>query len=151
MITLPPKLDCEAFRRKLAGLSSPDRRGETDRAEIRDLAVRWVTILARLFGDDLDRKTLWDRIDSAIESACSKVADGDMDRWATLCLEHVKASPGKSAACDALTHMLTLWTEATAEQNIEFVAYCARHRYSLLVHGRAAWQDEKAAKAEVQE
>lgn len=145
-----PTLDTEAFRRKLAGLADPDRTpGMSEKAEVRETASRFCSILAHLFGEDLERMTLWSRIDSALETAGAKVSDDDLDRWATLCLEHVQASAAKAAACDALRTLLETFAVRTPEWRHELLNYVATHRYAVVVRGRARWEEVKAGRIEL--
>lgn len=139
-----PVLDTEAIRRKLAGLTDPSRKpGGTERTEIRDIASRCCSILAHLFGEDLDRLTLWSRIDSALETAGAKVSDDDLDRWLSLCLEHVKADAGRAAACDSLQQVIETFAVRPAEWRHELLAYIATHRYAVVARGRARWEQVK--------
>ena len=137
-----PVSSTEEFRRKLAGLADPMRPsgGDAEAADVRDAAVRLGTILARLFGDDLDRKTLWGRIASAFETACSKVDDGDLDRFASLCLEHVKADPGSAAACEPLGATLEMFASRPIEWRQAFARHCRTHSYALVARTRARWE-----------
>lgn len=132
------ELDGEAFRRKIAGLADPSSgAGAISNVVIRDTAIRFVSILAHLFGEDLERITLWDRIGSALETADAKCSSDDTDAYATLCLEHIKAAPGRVAACDALLAVLGMLNQAKIEDRTAFLAYLRVHRFSALVHARA--------------
>lgn len=145
-----PALDAQEFRRKLAGLADPDRRpGETEKVEVRETAVRLCSVLAHLFGESLDRLTLWGRIGSAFETACARVSDDDLDRWLNLLLEHVQADPVQVAACDALTQLVQTWAVRPPEWRHALLNYCRSHRYPLLTHGRARWELVKRKEAEL--
>ncbi|MGE4195966.1 MAG: hypothetical protein AB7G11_02425 [Phycisphaerales bacterium] len=100
--------------------------------------------MASLFGDDLDRKSLWSRIGSAIETACAKVSDDDLDRFVTLCLEHVAADPSATAACPPLLQVLETFAQRPPEWRFAFLAWFRSHRYAAIVHGRARWEGVKA-------
>ena len=143
-------LTYDVFRQKLAGLLDPDRKcGVAEKEAVKQDAIRFVCVLAHLFGDDLDRKTLWSRIDSALVTAHAKTSDDDLDRFASLCLEHVQADPGKAAACDALTQLSQTWGMRDPEWRHALLAYIATHRFALLTHGRARWEDVKGKKVEL--
>lgn len=150
--TPPPLavLDAEAFRRQLAGLADPDR-GATpaEDVEIRDTLKRFCSVLAHLFSEELDRVTLWSRIDSALEAACAKVADGDFERWASLCLDHVKADAARAAACDALGQILGTAAVRTPEWRQAFIRRAAAVRYAVVVAARARWEDVKAGRVDL--
>jgi hypothetical protein len=146
-IPLPlPTIDYAAFRQSILGLSDPAARTQSvgEKEAVKQDAIRFCTILAYLFSDDLDRVTLWGRIGSAFETALAKVgSDSDLDRFADLCLDHVKAEAGKSAACDALTTMRQTWEARPVEWRNAFLAYIRMHRYAVLTHGRARWDGVK--------
>lgn len=145
MIAPPlPRFDADAFRRKLAGLTDPDRKPEAgEKTEIRETAIRFCTILAHLFGESLDRVTLWERIGSALSTSIAKVSDDDLDRFTTLCLEHVQAEDGKTAACEPLLSLLQTFSVRPREWRMAFVHYLGTHRTAALVHARARWQEVK--------
>lgn len=145
-----PVLDTEAFRRKLAGLEDPlardpDTPGE--KAEIRALAAELVATLADLFGPDLDRKTLWSRIGSALETADARVSDDDLERFASLCLDHVKAEPGRAAAHEGLGDLLATFAGRPTEWRFAYLGYLRSHRYPALQFGRRRWEEIRASRA----
>ncbi len=147
--TLQP-LDTELFRRKLAGLVDPDRvPGRAEHETVRQDAIRFVTVLAHLFGESLDRITLWEKIGAALRTSLAKVADGDLDRFANLCLEHIVAEDSKVAACKALLQLLESWANRPPEWRQAFLHYITTHRIPLLVHGRKRWEEVKEAKIEL--
>ena len=59
-------------------------------------AIRFCSILASVFGEDLDRMTLWDKIGNALVSACSKSPD-DIDAFINNCLISIKSDFAKSS------------------------------------------------------
>lgn len=132
------------FRRQLAGLADPQRRAtETEKVAVKESAIRFISVLAQLFGDTLDRLTLWGKIGSALEAAHAKVSDDDLDRFADLCLEHVQADPGHAAACDALSQLRGEWAVWPPETRHAFLGYIGSHKYAVLTHGRARWERVK--------
>lgn len=139
-----PKMDYQAFRQKLAGLLDPERKIEvSEKLEIKEAAIRLCTIFASLFGDALDRITLWERIGSALRTSCAKVSDDDIDRFLALCLEHIQAEDSKVAACQPLLQMVDTWTARPTEWKFAFLAYINSHRTPLLVHARSRWEGVK--------
>lgn len=116
---------------------------------MKETAARLCSILADLFGPDLDRLTLWTRIESALVTAFAKSNDGDMDYYMTLCLEHVKAEAGRVAASEALASLLSQFAARPVEWRQRFVRYVNAHRLALLVHGRARWEQVKAKAVEL--
>ena len=150
----PPPLaivDFEAFRRELAGLSAPGSKGSAiTPVAIKEMAIRFVTILAELFGDDLDRLTLWGRIDTALATSLARVGSSDdVDLFASLCLDHVKADAGRSAACQPLLATLDTFGRAPAEDRQAFLAYFRDHRYPAIVFGRQRWDRVKKKEVEL--
>ena len=117
--------------------------------EIRDAASRFCSILAHLFGESLDRLTLWTKIGTALETAAAKIADDDLDGFVALCLESVKADSAKTAACGPLSSMLDIFLVRTPEWRREFIAYVASHRLVVVVRGRQRWELYKGKKIEL--
>lgn len=149
---LPPiaVIDFDEFRRKLAGLSSPESRSAMTPAVIKDMAVRFVTILADLFGDDLERITLWTRIDTALATSLAKVgSSNDIDQFASFCLEHVKAEAGQSAASQPLLAILDTMNRVPSEDRHAFLGYFRDHRYPAIVFGRQRWELVKKKEVEL--
>jgi len=105
--------------------------------------------LAKHFGDSLDRTTLWSRIDSALSTACSKTADGDLEQFAHLCFEHVQADPGSVAACGSTLAILETFAMRPAAWRLAFIAHIQTHRYPVIVHGRRRWEQVKSGEAEL--
>lgn len=127
-------------------MTDPERREATagERVAVKDSAIRLCALLARHFGEGLDRLTLWDRIGSAWEVALSKVGgDPDLFRLASLLLEHVQADPAAAARCDGLAGLYAEWEGWPDETRHAFLAYCRAHRYPLLAFGRQKWERMK--------
>ena len=148
-----PVLDTQAFRQKLAGLvdvsAIPDgQAGMGYVREFRDLSARTCCILCHLFGDSLDRTTLWERIGTAIKTAVAKCGDGDIDRFYSLLVEHVQADFGKAAACSALLQVLT-YRERPDSWRQQFVRWIGTNTFAVLSHGRARWELVKKGEAEL--
>lgn len=138
-------LDTEALRRKLAGLADPSTSsGAISPPAIKEMAIRFISVLAHLFGNDLDRVTLWDRIGSALKTADAKTSGDDTDAFINLCLEHVLAEDGKVAACEPLGAILETLNVARAEDRSAFLAYMRTHRLPAIRFGRSRWERVKA-------
>lgn len=151
----PPLLaviDTQELRRRLAGLADPfSSSADTDgeRVDIADTAIRFGTILAHLFSDDLDRLTLWTRIESALDQACAKVGGTDLEHWINLCLEHVKADAAKTAACEPLVQMIQSIEVRPAQWKHAFLAYVRSRRYVVVVKARARWEQVKSKECDL--
>lgn len=145
-----PVLDTAEFRRRLAGLSDPAAKGEpADKAAVRESAIHFCSILPRLFGDDLDRTTLWPRITTAVQTAAAKVQDGDLDQFSAFVLDHIQADAGVAASSKEFAAWLFLSNGQPEEWRQAFVALLGKTAIPLVVHARARWEDFKAAKGGV--
>ena len=145
-----PTMDYQEFRRKLAGLIDPERKIEaSEKVEVKEAAIRLCSIFAHLFGESLDRITLWERIGSALRTSCAKASDDDLDRFVTLCLEHIQAEDSKVAACEPLKAMIETFAVRPSEWKYAFTAYVNTHRTALLVHARSRWENVKKGSVEL--
>lgn len=139
-------LSAELFRQRLAGLIDEQRKLPAMEQEvIRDMAVRFTSILASLFSDDLDRKTLWERIGNGLVSAIAK-ANGDFERFVNFALDYVMAEPGKVAASEPLMHIMETMATRPAEWKNAFLTYIETRRFIVLVRARAYWAEYKAGR-----
>lgn len=148
----------DEFRRKLAGFEDKDRVTPDDIRGYRTDASTLCRLLAELFGDELDRLTLWSRIDSAIRTSCAKATDGNLELLVNLCLEHVKADAGRASGNEDLERLLLSFNSMSDEKRRGFAAYLKNNTYSVIVHGKSAWEIRKGemkskskAKAEAEE
>lgn len=80
--------------------------------------------MCELFGESLDRVTLWDRIGSAIATAAAKCDDGDTDRFASLCLEHVKADHAAAARHEGFAAWVVTMAARDDAYRQAFVRHC---------------------------
>ncbi len=150
-ISLPPPLptfDSAVFRLKLAGLTDPDSSGEDNpsAAEHKATSIDLCVFLCELFGETLDRLSLWDRIASALATAASKTDDGDTDRFITLCLEHVKADPAAAARHLPLGGLLSACDGKSLAWRQGWVRYISGHSYAIVSHARATWEQVKESR-----
>jgi hypothetical protein len=151
-----PTFDAAAFRLALAGLADPDYSADDEGSlsDYRRLAVDLCLLLCVAFGSKprgpLDRKTLWDRIDSGLRVAASKVDDGNTDLFLSLCLEHVFAVGYRQDA--RFLALLSLSAPPPAGWALSkrqgFVRYVARHVPAIVGRGSVAWQREKQENAD---
>jgi len=137
-------LDSQSFRLMLAGLFSPcEDQGAIE--EYRSFGVRIAGLLARHFGPSLDALTKWDRIGTAITSACAKSPQGDPDLLLSAALEHVKAELSV-AANPEFSALLTELREKTPTWREGLVNYLQTTLYAVLVFARTkhvAARDER--------
>ena len=139
-------IDSAEFRRRVAGLIDPSRRpsGAAEPQSIKDEAKLLCLTMCDLFGRDLDRKTLWTRIGTALSTAAAKCDDGDTDRFVSLCLEHIKADDAHAARHGAFGRWVVMMAARDAAYRQAFVRHCGSKTAIVLVHARAAWTDPVA-------
>lgn len=140
-------LSQEEFRRRLAGLCDPHRplsALEKD-ADIRNHAVDFCMVLCELFGQSLDRITLWDRIGSALQTAVSRCEGGDIELFASICLEHVRADPARTAANEHFRDWLSNVQTRTDAWRQAFIHYVGHRTPVILVLTRQRWQERPDA------
>jgi len=115
---------------------------------VKDMAVRFTSILASLFSDDLDRKTLWERIGNGMVTAIAK-ANGDYEKFVSYCLDYIKAEPGKVAASAPLMQIMETMAVRPAEWKAAFLNYIETRRFLVLIKARAHWQEAKDGRVEL--
>lgn len=137
------KLTPAEFRKQLAGLR--DERGSaafsTD--AFRQHGVDFVVALALVFNRrELDVKTLWTRIDSAITTGITEANGNDTHRLIDAACGHVLASPNAvvSSEFQSLTSGIFAMDE---DESYAFVRHLAKSRYTLIAFGRQAWEERK--------
>lgn len=140
---LSPKISHEDFRRKLAGLEDPEKQptGIGIEMDIQEMSNRFIWILCRTFG--LKRKKLWERIPTALQTSSAKCDDGNLDRFTSMCLAHVKAEPARVARCEEYHRWLSTAILRPDSWKQAFIRYFSTTLYAAVVHGRNAWEDWK--------
>lgn len=133
----------EQYRQHLAGLIDPQQKLEVkDREVIRLTAISFVACLPKIFGSELDRMTLWDRIGTAIQVAFSKTVDDDHEFFISEVCRHIMAGTA-AARCEELQTIVVQVTEWEAERRVLWMQYLSSHLPVVLVHARAAWEKSK--------
>ena len=137
-------LSAEGFRRRLAGLEDPSRKIDAfDTKAIEADATSFIAIIPEVFGDDLDRKTLWERIANGIATATAK-SGGDLGSFFQEILTYVKAEPGKVACNERLAlYMETLLSRPAAIQD-QFIRTISGKSYLIVTRARGIWNANKA-------
>ena len=143
-----PVIDTQQFRQRVAGLIDPNRKptGAAETTSIKEEAKQLCLILCELFGESLDRTTLWDRIGSALATAAAKCDDGDTDRFVSLCLEHVQADNAQAARHTEFGNWVVTMGSRDDAYRQGFVRACATITPVILVHARNAWEQRKLMK-----
>jgi len=140
-------IDTTEFRRRVAGLIDPNRKtGAAEEASVKEEAKQLCLALCELFGESLDRMTLWDRIGTALSTASAKCDDGDTDRFASLCLEHIKADSAAAARHEGFANWVVAMAGRDDSYRQAFVRHCGIKTPIVLVHARHAWEQKKATK-----
>lgn len=139
-------LNPQEYRLKLAGLFDPGRKPDRlDDTSVRLSAIDFVIVLCEVFSSDLDRKTLWNRIGTALETGIAKCG-GSVMSFVHYALEHVKADKTLVAVHPKLSQMVQTWEHQPPEWSKNFLAYIRHNIYTLLIHSRSEWQAKKEAK-----
>lgn len=137
------ELSTEEFRQRLAGLIDPSEQlGLTDREEVRLTAIDFAACLPQVFGDDLDRTTLWDRIGSGLQTAFAKTVGDDVEFFISEVCRHIHAGTA-AARCEALCEITMRVSAWECEQREAWMRYLTTHLPIVLVHARAAWESQK--------
>jgi hypothetical protein len=143
------QIDAAEFRRKLAGLGDPGRLLPDNELDIvKDEAVKLCLILAEVFSDDLDRKTLWERIGNGL-SVCPVKCGGDWELLLEGLFEYVKADPGKVAANPKLDSWIETMLYRPQEWKEQFIRICETKRMLIIVKARQLWNLNKARGAAI--
>ena len=142
-------LSAEKFRQKLAGLVDirkilPDEQID----EIKSEAVKFCAILAEVFGDDLDRKTLWERIGNGLVVCAAKSA-GDWELFLNEMFKFIKADPGKVAANKSLSVFIEKMILKNKEYKEQFIRECETKHMFICVKARLFWNANKNKPKEV--
>jgi len=137
-----PAFDSEAWRRALAGLVDDESSVEW-REDFREAGAALCFVLARFYNrDELDPVKLWERIGTAVATACEEVDDGDLDKVFDIALGIVKASVSLVAASEE-SWILGELSDKEEGWRLGFVRYLKTHRYPILIHGRRRWEEYK--------
>lgn len=143
-------LSAEAFRQRLAGFVDPDQvLPEEGREEIKNQAVKFCSILASLFGDDLDRKTLWERMGNGLV-VCTAKCGGDWETFINEMLQYIKADAGKVAASKALALFLEEFGKQPKQNKEAFLRTIEAKHFLIIVKARALWNSMKRLPVETE-
>lgn len=111
-----------------------------------DEIVRFVSILPEVFSDDLDRKTLWERIGNGLVTSLAK-AGGDFELFINFCLDYVKADSGKVAANENLNMFIESALIRPDEWKTQFLTSIEKKHYLIIVKARARWNENKGGQS----
>lgn len=105
------------------------------------LAVQFCAALPSVFGQELDRMTMWDKIAAAIQSGYAKTVSGDIDLFVQHVLESIKADPAKAVACELLTDSIDNLHKLDEQDRQDWLTYLVTHLIPVLVHARRIHKD----------
>lgn len=143
-----PVIDPQQFRLKVAGLIDPNRKptGAAETESIKQLAIDLCLTMCELYGESLDRMSLWDRITTALKTAAAKCDDGDVERFAALCMDHVKADYARAAANVRFSNFVSTMETRDEAFRQAFVRHCDLKASIVAVHARNRWAEVKELK-----
>lgn len=139
---LPPPTDTlstEEMRQRLAGLiDNQAEKPEWYTHVAKGLAIDFCASLPSVFGSELDRLTMWDKIGNAIKSGYAKTVSGDIDLFVQHILESIQADASKAVACDRLTEAIDALQQLPEQERQDWLQYLVTHLIPVLVHARRA-------------
>jgi len=101
--------------------------------------------LPELFGDELDRMTLWTRIGTGLESAVIK-SENDLELFINHVLRYIKAAPQKVASHGFILEFLNENENKNSDWKKQFFEYIANRGFVVIAKSRQVWEDKKNAK-----
>ena len=136
-----PTIDTVEFRQRLAGLIDPlPAKQQFFDTHAKELSVRFLATLPKIFGSSLERLTMWDKIASAVQSAYAKNASGDTDLFIQHVLETIQAEPSKVVACEPFEKVLDEIGALSKSQQQDWLIYLATHLVPVLVFARREYK-----------
>jgi hypothetical protein len=135
-------LSTEQLRQRLASLIDTQAEKPEWYAEVaKGLAIQFCASLPSVFGESLDRMTMWDKIATAIQSGYAKTVSGDLDLFVQHVLESIKADPAKAVACERLTDAIDDLQRLPEQERQDWLQYLATHLIPVLVYARRDHKD----------
>jgi hypothetical protein len=104
------------------------------------LAIQFCASLPSVFGESLDRMTMWDKIAAAIQSGYAKTVSGDLDLFVQHVLESIQADPAKAVACERLTDAIDELQRLPEQERQDWLQYLVTHLIPVLVYARRDWK-----------
>jgi multimeric flavodoxin WrbA len=123
---------------------------EEEKEEVKQAAINFTSILAGLFGDSLDRKTLWERIGNGIVVCCSKCG-GDWEAFVNQMLQYIKADGMRVASSKSFADIIETLAEKPKAWREAWLRVLETKHFLIIVKARALWNATKDAKAKDRE
>jgi hypothetical protein len=105
-------------------------------------AIKLCLIFPELFGNELDRKTLWNRIGSAIETSIIK-CNYDIAHFVNSCLEHIKAEYSKVACHETILQFIESNSLKSEDWKKSFFHYLSTRHFIIIAKARYEWEQKK--------
>jgi uncharacterized protein YlxP (DUF503 family) len=109
-------------------------------------AVRLLASLPEVFGENLDRKDMWDRIATGVVMAAAKVSSADTDLFVQHILSHIQSQPGAAARSERLADAIMELSQWDSQDRSRLIRYMHAHLVPILVFARREWGDRKNAR-----
>lgn len=138
LTTLSP----EEFRLKLACLTDPSIKSDGVKENLINEAVDFVSELPVFYSDDLDRKSLWERIGNGLLAAVQK-CNGDVELFVNQVLVYIKADAAKVAASDRLANLIFTFSSRDKGWREGFLRQFQEYHYLIIVKSRMTWNSRK--------
>jgi hypothetical protein len=113
-----------------------DQKSEWYEKYAKAVAVQFCAALPAVFGESLDRMTMWDKIASAIQSAYAKTVSGDIDLFVQHVLESIKADPARAVANEGLVEAIESLQMLPENERQDWLQYVVTHLIPVLVYAR---------------
>ena len=136
----------ERFRQRLAGLETPESRFTDEETEyMKKIGVSLIEALREVFGKDLDRKTLWERISAGIYVSAAK-SGNKADAFVAALLEYVRAGANQVVGSELLANVTEILVSMTKETQKQFIGVMVKYRMLLCLQARENVQAQKEEK-----
>lgn len=141
------QLTPEQFRKQLAGLTDVRDSGVLSSEGMREHGTNLAVAMAVAFNRrKLDVKTLWTRIDSAIQAGITAANGADIHALIDATCGHVLASPN-AVVSDEFAALIGPLFDLDDDEAYALVKYLSRSRYTVIVFAKRAWEERKELRA----
>lgn len=140
-----PSLDTQSLRAALAGIVDNHATVETAdfRGVARELWVNYLSTLPLVFGDSLERKTMWSKIGAVVIAAIAKTRDGDLSQFHHYVLEGIQSELSLAVACKPLSLALMAILDHSPSHHASLLHFLRDRVATLLTFAQSKWTDYK--------
>lgn len=133
----------DLFRKQLAGLHDVRASAAFSPEAFRDHATNLAVLLAIVFNRrKLDAKTLWTRIDSAIQCGVTAANGADIHALINAACEHVQAAPN-AVVSEEWGLLAGGLFRLDDDEAYAFVRHLEKSRFTLIAFAKQAWEQRK--------